>query len=47
MVNPGGNPEYEFNDPAMYPPSPMKRAPPKETKPVKWAKKSNERESRA
>ena len=47
MVSTGGNPNDEFKTPAMYPPVPIYRAPPKQTSPVKWARKSKAIASRA
>ena len=40
MVRAGGHPRYAFNIPDMYPPVPIKRAPPKQTNPTYSAKKS-------
>jgi hypothetical protein len=47
IVSTGDNPSEEFKIPAMYPPSPIKRAPPRQTIPTKFAKKSKEIESNA
>jgi len=41
------NPKYEFKTPLMYPPVPIKRAPPRQTIPTKLAKKSKIRASSA
>ena len=46
MVNRGERPKDLFRIAAVYPPTPIKKAPPKETSPTKWAKKSNPRASR-
>jgi hypothetical protein len=43
----GGNPRIVFRIAAIYPPLPMKKAPPKETSPTKCAKKSKLNESKA
>jgi hypothetical protein len=36
-----GNLKEVFRIAAIYPPLPTKKAPPRETNPTKWAKKSN------
>jgi hypothetical protein len=40
MVKTSGTPNEVFRMAARYPPVPMKKAPPRETKPTKWARKS-------
>jgi hypothetical protein len=47
MVNTGERPKDLLRMAAVYPPTPIKKAPPRETNPTKWAKKSNPRASRA
>jgi len=47
IVSTGDNPNDEFKTPLMYPPVPIKRAPPRQTMPTKLAKKSKIRASRA
>jgi hypothetical protein len=46
MVNTSGSPRDLLRMAAVYPPTPIKKAPPRETNPTKWAKKSNPRVSR-
>jgi hypothetical protein len=46
MVKMGGKPNEVFRMAARYPPIPMKKAPPKQTNPTKWAKKSKLRANR-
>jgi hypothetical protein len=47
MVAAAGKAAYRFRITAIYAPVPTKRAPPKQTRPVKLAKKSKPRASRA
>jgi hypothetical protein len=36
-----------LRDPAIYPPRPINKAPPRHTRPVKWARKSKDMDRRA
>jgi hypothetical protein len=47
MVMTMGNPNAEFRTPEIYPPAPVKNAPPKQTIPTKWARKSKLKASKA
>jgi hypothetical protein len=42
-----GKPREVLRIAARYPPTPMNKAPPRETNPTKWARKSNPRVSNA
>jgi hypothetical protein len=43
----GGNPKEVFIMAERYPPTPINNAPPRETRPTKWAKRSKLTASRA
>jgi hypothetical protein len=47
MVMTMGNPNAEFKTPEIYPPTPVKKAPPRQTIPTKWARKSKLKASSA